>query len=133
MEQLPLIHEDWREALRHTINTLGGPKEVGLMLKPSMKRDEAGRWISDCINPDRAAKLDLEEIQHILREARKIGCHTAMVYLAQDTGYQATPIAPEDEQDELMRQFIEAQKAMGSIVRRMDSLQPRLRPNREAS
>lgn len=31
-----------------------------------------------------------------------------------------------------MRQFIEAQKAMGQIVRRMDAIQVRLRPSREA-
>lgn len=128
MEQIPLIHEDWREALRHTVNALGGPGKVGLELKPSMKKDDAGRWVSDCLNADRAAKFDLEEIMWILREARKIGCHTAMAYLCQDAGYQATPISPEDEQDELMRQFIEAQKAMAAIVRRIDTLQPRLRP-----
>lgn len=128
MQQIPLIHEDWREALRYDINALGGPGEVGYALRPALPRKDSRSWVSNCLNPDRAEKFDLEDVRWILREARKIGCHAGMSYLAQDAGYSAMPIAPEDEQDELMRQFIEAQKAMAAIVRRMDTMQVRVRP-----
>lgn len=90
--------------------------------------NEARTYLNNCINPDRAEKLDLEEIQWILSEARKVGCHAAMTYLANEAGYGApVPVTPEDEQDELMRQFIASQKAMSRIMQRLDAVAPRMR------
>lgn len=125
MEQLTLIHEDWRAALRYSVDSLGGPTKVGVALWPAKSQNEARTYLNNCLNPDRAEKLDIEEIQWILTEARKIGAHAGMTYLARECGYaNPVPITPEDEQTELMRQFIAAQKAMASLMRRFEAAPP---------
>ena len=41
MNQEPLFFEDWREAMRHVVAVLGGPKPVGSRMRPDMKPDDA--------------------------------------------------------------------------------------------
>ena len=92
--QNPLFHEDWRDALRHTIKALGGFEAVGHDLWPAKSRKIAGSWLSDCLNAERPAKLDLEEIETTLRMARERGIHCAMHHLCDRVGYTRTDIAP---------------------------------------
>lgn len=125
MDQVPLFHEDWRSALRFAVDALGGPSEVGMKLWPAKSRKDAGSLLSHCLSPDRPEKLDLEEIEWILAESRKVGAHAGITYLCRNCGYaDPTPVSVEDEQDELMRQFITAQKSMAAIVRRLDAISP---------
>ena len=91
--QDPLFHEDFRDALRHAIKAMGGFEAVGADLWPSKLRKAAGTWLSDCLNAERPAKLDLEEIAEILRMARAASIHCAMHQLADDTGYERPEIA----------------------------------------
>lgn len=122
-KQDPLFCESINEALREAVKALGGAKKVGEKLKPEKLADEAGRWLSDCLNPDRREKLDPEQVMWILREARKVGCHTAMHFICDDTGYaKATPIEPEDEKARLQREFIEATKQQTRNVERLEQL-----------
>lgn len=128
VEQIPLIHEDWRSALRYAVDAIGGPAQVGVRLWPAKSGRDARVLLLHCLSPDRPEKLDLEEIEWILAEARKAGAHAGLAYLCRSTGYaDPQPITPEDEQSELMRQFVAAQKAMSAIVRRLDGLQPKVR------
>lgn len=104
-----LFHDDFRDALRYSIKALGGFEAVGADLWPSKLRKQAGAWLSDCLNPERAAKLDIEEIEEIVRMARAAGIHAAMNQFADDTGYSHPELAPQlsDEQKiaEEMRQL----------------------------
>lgn len=83
-----LFHEDWRDALRHVVKALGGYEAVGIVLYPTKTRKAAGNWLSDCLNPERAAKPELEDIEALLRMGREAGCHTAMHILADRTNYE---------------------------------------------
>lgn len=122
-KQPALFHESVNDALREIVQALGGTKKAGPMMRPQKSADEAGRWVSDCLNPDRREKFDPEEVLFLLREARKIGVHTAINFVCADAGYgNPQPIEPEDERAQLMREFIEAQKLAKQNLDRMERM-----------
>lgn len=122
-EQQALFHEDLLAALGHTISALGGNKKVGAALWPSLSPDAAGRKVAACLNSDHAQHFHPCDIVWLLREARKIGSHSAMSYLTQECGYATPqPMDPEDEAAELQRQFIQSVKNQERIVKQLERL-----------
>ncbi|HEX7113739.1 MAG TPA: hypothetical protein VF193_01295 [Steroidobacter sp.] len=89
-----LFHEDFRDALKHLVKALGGFEAVGLELWPAKSMKAAGNWLRDCLDPERPAKLDLEEVVRLLRMGRERGVHCAVHKLADETGYERPGIAP---------------------------------------
>ena len=120
-DQIPLFVEDYNEAIRAAVQALGGFKRVGAELKPDLAADAAGRWLADCINPDKREILPPSSLAFIRRKARENGCHVLAAYEAQDAGY-APPVAiePEDERAALMREFVQAGKGFSGLVARME-------------
>lgn len=92
MQSQELFHDDFRDALRHAVKALGGVEVVGHDLWPSKSYKAAGSWLSDCLNPERPAKLDLEEVVQILRMARAKQVHCALYELCDAVGYARPPI-----------------------------------------
>lgn len=126
MYQDTLFHEDFREALKHVINAMGGPKKVGSEINPALTPDRARSWLSNCLDENRAEKLDLEQVVMILAMARKAGVHSAFAFLAGECGYEAPrTVEPEDERDALMRQFIKATETQAQIARRLEKVSQR--------
>lgn len=121
-QQYELIHESINDALREVVQALGGTKKVGALLRPDRLVDEAGRWVSDCLNTERRERLDPDQVLWLLREGRKVGCHGAMNYIARVSGYSATPIEPEDERARLQRQFIEATQQLSRLASRIETV-----------
>lgn len=120
-EQQALFHEDALDALRTCVQALGGFKRVGSQMRPDKTIEQASRWLQDCLNPSEREKLDVDQLLWILREARKIGCHAAMHFIARDTGYSdPSPLEPEDERAKLQREFITAAKGFQALVTRME-------------
>lgn len=122
MEQTSLFHESVGEAIKATVAQLGGSKAVAAMLWPEKPVDEATRLLLDCLNPDRAARLDPDHLVLVLKLARAKGIHTAMTWIAEDIGYAVQPIEPEDEDAELQRQFILAIEHAEGLALRMERL-----------
>lgn len=89
-----LFYEDWRDSLRHAVKLMGGLEVVGSELWPGKERKKAGDWLGDCLNPERSAKLDLEEIIFLMRSARAHGYLCAHHQLADETGVTRPEIAP---------------------------------------
>lgn len=89
-----LFHEDFRDAFKHLVKALGGYEAVGLELWPSKSVKAAGNWLRDCLDTERAAKLDLEEVVKLLRMGRERGIHCAMHKLNDELGYEPPTIAP---------------------------------------
>lgn len=119
-DQIPLFVEDYEEAIRATIQALGGFKAVGAELKPDMGVVAAGRWLSDCCNPDRRERLSPTELAFLRRKARQSGCHILAAYEMRDAGYAAPkPVEPEEERAALMRQFVEQTKALQVIAHQL--------------
>lgn len=92
MQQERLFLENWREALRHAVLALGGMASVGMRLWPGKTPKQAETKLANCLNPDHDFKLDLEEIETIMRWARQEGVHCAMHQLADDLDYERPAI-----------------------------------------
>jgi hypothetical protein len=123
MNQESLFHEDIWQALRDCVSALGGSKKVGVILRPELDAQTAGRWLLDCLNPERNDKLCLEQFLLILREARKVGCHAGMTFVTRDAGYSdPQPIEPEDARAALQREFNESVKRLENMAQRMARL-----------
>ncbi len=121
MDQPALFHESLYDALKDCVRAIGKPAEVGKAMRPEKSSDEARTWLTNCLNPDRPEKLDPEQVMWILREARKIGCHAGMTFLARDCGYaDPQPIEPDDEKAALQREFVQMGKAMQTLFARME-------------
>lgn len=123
--QLPLIHEDFYGAMSTCVAFLGGAKKVGVMLRPEYEEDpdKAARWLLACLNPARDEKLSWEQTFKIMRKAKDAGCHVAMHYIAQQTGYtEPQPIEPADEAAELKRQFIESVNQQRRLLDRLERI-----------
>jgi glutamyl/glutaminyl-tRNA synthetase len=121
MEQTPLFVESLTEALKATVASVGGAKFVASSLWPEKSLEEANRHLLDCLNPDRAARLDPEKLLLLLKLARAKGVHLAMTWILEDVGYAAPqPIEPEDQEAEQQRQFISAVERLEALAKRMD-------------
>lgn len=123
MQQTALFHEDIYDALAEAVRHLGGVKKVGHNMRPELSPDAAGNWLKDCINSTRREKLAPEQMLWILREARLVGFHGAMNFIAGDCGYaNPNPIEPADEMAELQRNFIESVQQQKALAERIERL-----------
>lgn len=109
------------DSLKSVIRACGGAKAVGHKLRPELDADAAGRWLLTAINPTCKDKLSLEQLLLILRMGHDAGCHAGMDFITRDCGYaEATPITPEDEQDELTREFNAGVKLLSDLATRIE-------------
>lgn len=123
MNQPALFHEDIWQALRDSVSALSGAKVVGHKLRPELDPEKAGRWLLDCLNPDKADKLSIDQLLLILADARKANCHIAASFIANVTGYaEPTPLEPQDERAALQRDFIKSVEMQRQIMSRLERL-----------
>jgi hypothetical protein len=112
--------DDLNEAIRATVNALGGMKAVGVELKPEKSAVDAGKWLADCLNSAKRDHLDPDQLAFIRRKARAAGCHILAAFELQDAGYAPPqPIAPEDEAAQLQREFIASVKSLEALQARL--------------
>lgn len=122
-EQIPLFVESLDDAIRATVQALGGYKRVGADMKPELAADAAGRWLSDCTNPERRERLTPHELAYIRRRARQAGIHILAAFEARDAGYaEPVPVEPEDERAALQRAFVESTKHLEQMLRRLQEI-----------
>lgn len=123
MNQGALFHEDIYSAYRTDVQAAGGFKAMGSKLKPSLKPDKAGEWLSQCLTADRPEKLSLEDQIFIKAEARKHNSFAALTFEMQELCMSMpTPIEPEDERARLQRDFIAAVGQLETIKKQLGRL-----------
>lgn len=113
--ELSEVYESLNEALASAVKALGGNKKVGPKLRPELSEEAAAHWLRDCLNADRRECLHPDQVLLLMREARRVGWHALMEYVAFDTGYKAVPVAPESQEAQLQRQFVDAVDKLTSI------------------
>lgn len=122
-DQIPLFVEDYTEAIRATVQALGGFKRVGSEMKPDLAVDAAGRWLADCCNPEKREKLSPTELAYLRRRARQAGVHVLATFEMRDAGYSdPLPVEPEDERAALQREFVQHTKSLERMLARLQSL-----------
>lgn len=104
--QEELFHDDLRDALSHAVKALGGFQAVAAELWPAKTLKASENWLRDCLSPERPAKLDIDEIQQILKMGRERGVHCAMYELCDAIGYERPRIvSPRTRAQELASKF----------------------------
>ncbi len=122
-DQQELFYETLIDALRATVDALGGPKVVGSVLWHEMGTDEARRRLLDCLNPDRQHRLDPDRLVLLLKMARAKGIHTAIAWILAEVGYAAPqPVEPQDEEAELLRQEVACMDRLEALMKRRERL-----------
>jgi len=121
-----LFHEDWRDALRHAVSALGGFEAVGIEIWPAKSRAAAGRWLSDCLNPERPAKLDLEEIEAILRMGREHSVHAGLHILCDRIDYERPrPCAAKSRETLILEEKAVIARREAELSRELDEIRGR--------
>lgn len=125
-EQLPLPYcDDLYEALAATVMAIGGFKRVGAALRPELPIEQAGRWLSDCCNPQRDHELKPAHLAMIRKLAREAGVHLLAHFEAHEAGYaEPVPVEPEDQVADLQRQFLTGAESLKAMLARIERLQP---------
>lgn len=122
-DQIPLFVEDYYEAIRATVQALGGFKRVGSEMKPDLAVDAAGRWLADCCNAEKREKLSPTELAYLRRRARQAGVHVLAAFEMRDAGYaDPLPVEPEDERAALQREFVQQTKSLERMLARLSQM-----------
>lgn len=85
------------EALRASVDAIGGLQECGHLFRPDADPAIAGQWLSHCLTATKRDKLALSQIVLLFRRAGLLGEHDGFATFAACCGYAATPITPEAE------------------------------------
>lgn len=126
--------ESFNDALIEAVKACGGTKSVGVLLWPAKGVEAAQRHLFACLNPDRAEKLSLDEVLHLMRLGRERGFHGVMQFLAGELAYaEPQPVEPRDEVAELLRQSIELQRQLLAVQQRVASALPAGQPLRPST
>lgn len=121
--QFELVIEDINAAMREIVRALGGAEAVGIRLHPEKTPTAAAQVVNDCLNPDRRARFNPEQVWLLFVWARQAGFHSAKRWFDEATGYTpGEPVEPEDERARVQREFIAAKKEMALMLARLERL-----------
>lgn len=125
--------DSMNEMLIACVKATGGSKAIGPILFPDkvktnkqtqeINTEPAQRWLLNCLDEGRPEKLTPDQAFLIMRLAREKGKHIAITYLCESLGYTVPqPIETADVKARLQTEFIEAQKQMATLAKRMESI-----------
>lgn len=107
------IRKTPEEALRASVDAIGGLQEVGAALKGADADPVlAGQWLAHCLTASKRDKLSLSQIVHVFRSAHGTGEHDGFAVFAKLCGYQVTAIGFDAElADAIKRAQVAADEA----------------------
>ena len=118
-----LFYDDDVDALKATVQALGGNKAVGVKLWPDKSPDGAGRSMADCCNPGRSERLSPSQLLFVMRMGREKGCHILAEHFMGEAGYaKPTPLDPRDEAGHLLQRMDDVMQLAGTIATRLERL-----------
>jgi hypothetical protein len=121
MDTPSLFCESIEEAIAEVAQACGGRKAFAAAMWPSLPVRDAHNRFDACLNPERREKFSPSDLVYIIRRGHECGRHSVMTFLARDTGYaDPVPLEPEDERAKLQREFIQAQRGLEHLARRME-------------
>jgi hypothetical protein len=127
-DQAKLFITDIYDALGDIVRAAGGPKAVGMALKPEKPADDAAGWVKDCLNRNRREKFDAEHIMWLLKKGREFNCHEPIAFICTQAGYTVpVPVEPETELAKLLREYVEMGQRLTSLQPKIEELRAKLR------
>lgn len=122
MQQIPLVVDTLNDAVRDTCRAIGF-NDIALELWPKKGALGAARYLNDCLNPERAHKLDGEEILYIAKRGREKGVHLIAGFICMEAGYAPPmPVEPDDTKAELQRRYIASVQEQKAIASRLERI-----------
>jgi hypothetical protein len=115
--------EDVNEALKAAVAALGGAKVVGQLIWPSLDVIPARGKLLDCLNTERPAKLELEELMRLFKLAREVGCHEPLQWFCGECGYAATPVSAAAQIDVLAADVRRCAEYLAKAVPLLEKIQ----------
>lgn len=118
-----LFYDDDLDALRATVQALGGYKTVGVKLYPDRTPDSAGRLVADCCNPSRSERFKPSQLLLIMKMGREQGCHILAEHFMGEAGYaKPVPLDPQDEKAALVRHMDEVLATASQLAVRLERI-----------
>lgn len=122
MTQAELFHDNEYDALRATVEALGGAKRVASELWPSKPMVEAQKQLLRCLDPERHEKLSLDELFHVWRLARERNIHILAQFVAYSMHYEIKPISPEQRKAEAVDRLAAVMAEAKTILQTIEGL-----------
>ena len=122
-DQSRLFYDDVADALRTTVQSLGGMKAVGARLWPEKAADAAGRHLADCLNSAKAEKLSPEQVITLARWGHEVGCHAYAAFVGAEVGYDVRVTTPEEQRDQLAESIRAATNTLDRALRLAERLE----------
>ena len=122
MTNQELFIESLSDAINAAVMQLGGVKKVGTMLWPEKSAREAGSQLLNCLNPDHAQKLSLEQIDFLIDTARKHNCHDIHKYVCDHYGYEFKVITKESIKLDIQQQINVGLADLKGLLDRLEKL-----------
>ncbi len=124
-DQTRLFYDDVQDALRTTVQALGGMKVVGARLWPEKAPDAAGRHLADCLNTAKAEKLSPEQVLTLARWGHEVGCHAYAAFLGAEVGYDVRVTTPAEQRDQLAESIRAATSTLDRALKLAERLEGR--------
>lgn len=126
--QKRLFHDSPEDAATTDILACGGWKEVGHALRPDLTPQNAAAWARCCCNPDRAERFNPGQWILIKLMAKRNNSFAIVEYENQTLGCETKWLDPENEREQLQREFIDSVQLQRKLLERLEQLQsPHLR------
>lgn len=120
-----VIRKTPEEALRASVEAIGGLQVVGHGLKPDVDPALAGHWLGHCLTAAKRDKLSLSQIVHVFRGAHGEGEHDGFAVFAKLCGYTVSPVGLDAELAEVVKRVRavkeEAEQAFADLASLTDN------------
>ena len=110
------------DAIKASVQALGGAKRVAPVLWPDKSIENARDYLLACINHERAEKLSYSQVIYIFREAKAIGFHAGFEWFARECEYEVRPITKAEEVDRLTTVIEESTKTLASSLAALERI-----------
>jgi hypothetical protein len=111
------------DAIKASVQSLGGYKAVGPMLWPHKSVEQASKYLMDCLNPDRNEKLDYGELVFIFQRAKASGFNAGFEWFAHQCEYEARAITRAEEVDRLTSVIESSSKTLAGALALLQQMQ----------
>lgn len=117
------MRETVNDALVKLVAALGGSKQVGPELWPEKAIDAASKFLMDCLNEERPARLSPEHLVTLMRMGRNKGAHMVMEHLCEVLDYHP-PVAMvrEVDLDDALRRYEETTDRLAAVQQQIQQL-----------
>ena len=126
MQQLEMLHDTPEDALKATLQGIygrGWSKKAAADMWPLEDPLDKCKYLEKALTADRAEKLGLNEIIHILKLGREHNVHCGIAFFADACSYEWHTVEPEDELAALQRDFNDSVARLEKLSERINRKQ----------